>query len=137
MAAVNTTASLVGLIFPQTAEVYDFIAAETIVAGQALYVDANGKVGLAGAAAAGKQQVRGIALNGGGAGQAISVLKRGHLAGATLSIAYDSIVYLSDTLGALADAAGTLSVRVGRVVPLSDSSLTKCIYVEADWLRNW
>lgn len=137
MAAVNTTASAVGLIFPQTAEVYDFIAAETIVAGQALYIDTAGKVGLAGAAAAGKQQVRGIALNGGGAGQAISVLKRGHMAGATLSIAYDSIVYLSDTLGALADAAGTLTVRVGRVVAISDSALTKCIYVEADWLRNW
>lgn len=138
MSDITVTAAKVGAIFPDKAEIYDFIAGATITAGQPVYVASTGKVSPADANASGKEQVRGIALNGGGAGQAISVLKKGHVSGFTLSGAYDSIAYLSDTVGALADAAGTMSVPVGRVVPLSDASLTKVLYVDARWGGlNW
>ena len=137
MADITVTAAKVGAVFPANAEIYDCIAAEAITAGQAVYITSTGPVGVADANASGKQQCRGIALNGGGAGQAISVLTRGHIYGFTLAGNADSLVYLSDTAGALADAAGTLEVRVGRVVCLSDANLTKVLYVEPSWHTNW
>lgn len=139
MADITVTAAQVAAVFPDKAEIYDFEAAETITAGQALFLDSNGKVKLADADAAGEQQFRGIALTGGGAGQAISVLKRGHVYGFNLSgMAYNAVAYQSNTTGALADAAGTLTVNVGRVVSVNDSgTLTKVLYIDADWLRTW
>jgi hypothetical protein len=133
MADLTVTAAQVSPIFPRFAEIYPFVAAETITAGQAVYLTTAGKVGVADANASGKQQSRGIALNGGGAGQAIDVLKKGHVAGFTVAQAYDAQLFLSDTAGALADAAGTMSVPIGRVIAMSDSSLTKVVYIEADW----
>lgn len=138
MTDITRTKAQVAVVFPDEAEIYDGIAAATIEAGQPLYlVAATGKWGLADANGSGKQQFRGIALNDAGAGQAVSVLKCGTLAGFTLTGDYDSAVYLSDTVGELADAAGTMEVIVGRVVPLSDASLTKVLFVCADWLRAW
>jgi len=134
-----TAAQIAPAIEPSDAEIFDYIAAATITAGQAVYITSAGKVNLASANTGGAEQFRGIALNGGGAGQAISVLKRGHCYGFTISsLAYDAIVYLADTAGGLDTAAsGTKTVRVGRVVPLTDSSLTKVLYVQADYLNNW
>ncbi|MBU6361161.1 MAG: DUF2190 family protein [Chloroflexi bacterium] len=132
MADIAVTAAQVAVLFPHTAEVYSFIAAETITAGQAVYFTSAGKVGIADANASGKQQVRGIALNGAGAGQAVDVVKRGHVAGFTLGT-YNTLVYLSDNAGALADAAGTVSAAVGRIVALSDSALSKALYVDLSW----
>lgn len=138
MTDIAVTAAKVAAVFPEKAEIFTFVAGETITAGQAVYVvAASGKVGLADANAAGKQQLRGIALNGGAAGQAINVLKRGHVYGFTLAGDYDSAAYLSDTAGALADAAGTMSVLAGRVVGLSDNDVTKVLHVDVDWLRAW
>lgn len=132
MADIAVTAAQVAVLFPHTAEVYSFIAAETITAGQAVYFTSAGKAGVADANASGKQQVRGIALNGAGAGQAVDVVKRGHVAGFTLGT-YNTLVYLSDNAGALADAAGTVSAAVGRIVALSDSALSKALYVDLSW----
>ena len=132
MADIAVTAAQVAVLFPHTAEVYSFIAAETITAGQAVYFTSAGKAGVADANASGKQQVRGIALNGAGAGQAVDVVKRGHVAGFTLGT-YNTLVYLSDNAGALADAAGTVSAAVGRIVALSDSALNKALYVDLSW----
>lgn len=139
MADIALTAAQIGLVFPEKAEVFDFIAAATITAGQVVYLDSNGKAGVADANDSGKEQARGIALNGGGAGQAISVLKRGHVYGFTISsMAYDALAYLSNTAGALADAAGTMTVRCGRVVSLSDgTTLTKVLHADFDWRSNW
>lgn len=138
MTDIAVTAAKVGLVFPNNAEVYDFIAAAAITAGQAVYLNSDGKVDLADANGSGTLQFRGVALKSVGAGQAVSVCKRGHLYGYTVSgLAYDARVYVSNTAGALADAGGGTTVGVGRVVPLSDSSLTKVVYVEADWLRDW
>jgi len=139
MADLTVTAAQVAPVWPREAEIYALEAVETITAGQAVYVTSAGKVGVADANAAGKQQFRGIALNGGGAGQAINVLKRGAVYGFTLSgMNYDTVAYLSDTAGALADAAGTMTVNAGRVMAINNSgTLTKVLYVSADWLRAW
>ena len=139
MADLALAATKIAACFPEEAEIYDFVAAATITAGQAVYiVAASGTVGVADANDAGKQQFAGIALNGGGAGQAISVLMRGHAYGYTLSgMDYFAPAYLSDTAGKLADAAGTMTVNIGKVLPLSDSDLTKVLYVAVDLLRVW
>jgi hypothetical protein len=134
MADITVTAAQVAVLQPETAEIYDFIATEAITAGQAVYMLTTGKVGVADANAAGKQLFRGIALKSVGAGQAVSVIKQGMIAGFTLtSQNRDVPLYLSDTAGALADAAATKLVRAGRVVALSDNSLSKALYVEATW----
>ena len=79
MADIAITAAQVEAIDPLQAEIYNFIAAETITQGQVVYILAAGTVGVADATTAGGlYQARGIALNGGAAGQAISVLKRVH-----------------------------------------------------------
>jgi hypothetical protein len=137
MADITVTAAKVGVCDPMKAEIYPFVAAETITAGQAVFVDSNGKVQLADANASGEQQCAGIALNGGGAGQAIDVLKKGRVYGFTLSGAYWSSAFLSDTVGALGTTAGTMTVPVGRVVPLSDSDKTKVLHVEINWSTVW
>ncbi len=138
MSDITVTAAKVAALFPDKAEIVDMIAAATITAGQAVYQDTDGKAGVADANASGKQQFRGIALNGAGAGQAVSVLVRGHVAGFTVSgMNGDALAYLSDTAGALADANGTMNVQCGRVTCLTDSSLTKVLYICADWLRAW
>ena len=138
MADITVTAAKIGVVYPEKAEIFDFVAAATITAGQALYQDSAGKVNIADANGSGTLQFRGIALNGGGAGQAISVLKKGHCYGFTVtSQSYDAALFLSNTAGSLADAAGATSINCGRVVSLPDSSLTKVVYIEADWLRTW
>lgn len=127
-------------VHPTLAEIYSVVLAEAMTQGQASYLVATtGKYGIADANAAGKQQFRGIVLESGGAGQGVGLLKRGAVWGYDLSgLNYDAPVYLSDTAGALADAAGTMSVIVGRVMPLTDAgTLTKVLYIYADWLRAW
>jgi hypothetical protein len=138
MSDITVTATQVAALFPDKAEIVDLIAVETITAGQAVYQTTAGKAGVADANASGKQQFRGIALNGAGAGYAVSVLVRGHVAGFTVSgLNGDVLVYLSDTAGALADGVGTMTVNCGRVTALTDGSLTKVLYICADWLRTW
>ena len=138
MANLTVTAVQVAAVFPTKAVIHDFIANSTITAGQPVYQLSTGKVAPADANGSGLQQFRGIALNGGAAGQAISVLLEGHCYGFTLtSMNYDALAYLSDDVGRIADGVGTMTVNVGRVVPLSDSDLTKVLYITADWLRAW
>jgi hypothetical protein len=138
MADLSIGSNGIHLVFSNEAEIKDMIAAEAITAGQPVYRTSAGKAGVADANAAGKQQFRGIALRDAGVGQPCPVLKKGFLAGYVLSgVAYDGPVFLSDTVGKLADAAGTMSVNCGRVHALPDPDLTKVLYVEADWLRTW
>lgn len=132
MTDIVVTADQVGAVFPDEAEIYSFIAAATITKGLPLYITSAGKVDIADANGSGTDLFCGIALEGGGAGQAISVLKRGHVYGYTLtSQAYAAPIYVSNTVGTLADAAGSTSLLVGHVVPLSNPSLTKVLYVNA------
>ena len=94
-----------------------------ITAGQAVSIPTAGKAQVADANDAGQHQFRGIALTGGGAGQAISVLKKGHCYGSTLTGSNaDALIYLSDTAGVLSDTVGTMTVPVGRVICLTDAN---------------
>jgi len=138
MADITIVTNGISLVFADKAEIRDMIAVEAITAGQPVYVTAAGKAGVADANGAGKQQFRGIALKAAAAGGVVPVLKIGYLAGYVLTgVAYDGILYLSDTAGSLADAAGTMTVNCGRCSNKTDSDLTKILYVEADWLRAW
>ena len=138
MADLTVTAAKVGLVKPLQSEVHSFIAAAAITAGQAVYMTTSGTVGVADANAAGLQQIKGIALQSVGAGQAVDVLKKGLLYGFTLtSQAYDAPIFLSDTAGALADAAGTMTVPVGRVTAMADKDKTKVLYVDCKWRESW
>ena len=136
MAVISLTAAQVALVFPEQAEVYNVVLAEAATKGQALYQTTSGTYGIADANAAGKQQFRGVALEAANAGEGISMLKKGILAGYTLAT-YEDEVYLSDTAGAFDTAEGTLLVKCGRVVSLADPALTEVLYVEADWLHEW
>jgi len=139
MSDIALTAARIALVDPAEAEVYDFewlTTAPTV--GQAVYVDpTTGKAGVADANDSGKEQFAGIVLS--VRGKACSVLKRGRVFGFTLTgMNFWAIAYLSNTAGALADANGTMTVRVGKVVPIAEAgNITKCLYVDADWRDAW
>jgi predicted RecA/RadA family phage recombinase len=136
MAVVASTAAQVRPVLPGTAEIVDAVAGTSITAGQAVYWNSSGNLVLSSASAAGTAKFAGIALNSVGSGQAVSILKKGHLAGYTLtSLAYGAKLYLSNTAGAVDDTAGTVSVIIGAVVAMSDAARTKVAYFDADW-RN-
>jgi len=120
-------------VFPEVAEIRDFKEAETLAVGDVVYlVTTTGKVAKADADAAGKQQARGIVVK--RQGSTVSVMKRGYLAGFAISgLAYDAQVFLSNTAGSLADAAGTMTVACGRVACFTNDSITKILYVDFDW----
>jgi hypothetical protein len=135
MADIVVTETKVGFDEALPSDRVAVVLAEAVTAGDALYQTSSGTYGIADANAAGKQQFRGIALKTGAAGQVIGMLKKGLCDGFTLAGNPDTSVYLSDTAGKLADAAGTMTVNVGRVFQRTDG--VKVLYVDADWLRTW
>jgi len=136
MADITVTAAKVAAEFDD-AEIRAVVLASTTTAGQALYLTSSGTYGLADANDSGLEQFRGIALEAGGAGQGVSMLRRGEVAGYTLAGAHDDVIYLSDTSGALSTTAGTMTVQVGRLVCLTNADKTKLIYIDADMQREW
>jgi hypothetical protein len=138
-ADIALTAAQVEPIFPLRAEIYSFMAASTITKGQVVYMTTAGTVAPADANGTGTRQARGIALNAAYAGQAVSVLKRGHVAGFTVSGLNASVpLFLSDTVGALNDtASGTLTVVCGIVVCMTDKDATKVLYADFRWGPDW
>ena len=138
MADIALTAAQVAPCFPGNAELIDVVAAEALTKGQIVYQTTSGTFGVADANDSGKEQARGVALETVGAGQAVSILKRGACYGFTVSgVNADAALYLSDTAGKLADAAGTMTVNCGRVTALTDATPTKVVYFEFDWLNTW
>ncbi len=133
MADISVTAAKVAPVFPDQAEIRTFIAAAAITAGQPVYINSSGKVDVADANVAAAEHFRGIALETVGAGQPVSILRRGEVYGFDLSgVAFDAQVYVSDTAGSLADAAGTTSLVAGRVQPLADSvNINKVLMINA------
>lgn len=131
MSDLTLTAAQIAPVNENAYEAWTLIAAATITAGQAVAVDSNGLAALADASTAAQNNVRGVCIIGGGAGQAVTILVQGSVYGFDLSgLAYDAAVYLSNTAGALATAAGDVSAVVGRVKPLHDGSTpTKVLYV--------
>jgi len=110
------------------------VAAADITAGAPVYITSAGKFDVADANGSGTTRPYGIATQTVKSGMACTAIKRGRMSGWTLSIAYDAAVYLSDTVGRIADAAGTTSVLLGRVVPstaeLLGTSPTKILEID-------
>ena len=129
MADVVVTAASVGLTDAQSAQTFNMIAGVAITAGQVVYRDTAGKAALAAGGAAGTAGARGIALRTVAAGEAVTVVTEGEVEGFTIAQAYDAPIFVSNTAGALGDAAGTVSVAVGNVSASTDKDLTKLLYV--------
>jgi hypothetical protein len=93
-------------------------AAETITAGEAVRIDTNGKFTGANGTTTTENRIYGIATRAAIAGEAVTAIRKGVIDGLAITgMAYDAIVYLSDTDGALGTTAGTVSTIVGRVIP--------------------
>ena len=136
MAAITRTKRLVSICFPDKAVKFTFIAGETIERGQPVMLNATTKrVMLADANDTARDALLGIALDDAGAGEAVAVLKEGHVYGYTLAGDVGSFAYVGDSVGELADAASaSLVLPVGMVIPLSDKpDLTKVLYVDIPW----
>lgn len=101
------------------------VAAEAITIGQAVRLDTTtGKATKANASGAAEADFFGIAMRSVQAGEAVTVLHRGILDGFDLSgMDYSESVFLSNTDGALADAAGSETFIVGRVIPAMATTL--------------
>jgi len=136
---IALTAAQVEVIHPEYAVIYPFYTVEAVTQGQALYfVAATDDVGIADADDSGKEQFRGIALQAAAAGQVVDLLKTGYVAGFTVSgMSNDDPVYLSNTVGRLSTAVGTMTVNCGRVVAMTDKDRTLVLYVDANWNRIW
>lgn len=136
MADIALTAAQIGLVDPSKALSKDYLAGAAITKGQVVAVATDGTIDPADASTGGGylyQQVVGVALNGGGAGAAITVLEDGEVYGFTVSgLNVGAFVYLSNTAGTLADATGDIEVRLGRVASLTDKSATKVTRIQVD-----
>lgn len=135
------TTRKINVIFPEIAEIRDFKTADTAIeVGDAVYITAAGKAVKTNADGVDPltAQGRGIVVAKRGGPYTLSVMKRGYLAGYVLdALAYDARLFLSETAGALADAAGTIPVPCARVSCLSNDSLTKVLYVDFDWITQF
>ena len=132
MAAITVTAASVGLVHPTRADTWPVKLAATVTAGQLLYINTSGSGGLCDTDDTSTDMPFGVALEGGVAGQVVSALKKGAMSGATLSsLAYGALVYASGTAGGLSTTSKVQCV--GKVVPLSDPSFTKVIYIDIPW----
>lgn len=99
-------------------------AAEAITAGAPVRLDTTtGKFTNSNGTTAPEGRTWGIALATVVAGQALTAVRRGMVDGFTFTQAYDAPIYVSDTDGRLGDAAGTVSVVVGRVFPGTATTL--------------
>ena len=138
-APLALTAARIAAIDPLKATIKSYIAGVTVTKGQPVYIiAATGKIGLCtGAAANQAAQFRGIALNGGGAGQAIDVLEDGEVEGYTLTGDYDALLYVDDVAGNLSETTGTIGVVVGRIVPMSNAARTKVVRIFVKRTADW
>jgi hypothetical protein len=132
-AIAQTSATRVEIVgFPTTQ--LTLPAAETITAGEAVRIDTAGKFTGANATTTTENRIYGIATHAAVAGEAVTAVRKGVMDGFVFTQAYDAIIYLSDTDGTLADAAGTVSTVVGRVVPgwsqLLGTAADKLLFVD-------
>lgn len=137
MTAITVNTDRVAEVYANRAEVYPRIAGETIERGDPLFIQTTtGKVFKTLAAAAATAAFAGYSLSKAGAGQAVDVLKKGHMYGLDLSSLNAGARTYAGNTGGTDTAAGTVSVATGTVTQLSDAALTKVLYVDADWLTG-
>ncbi len=92
-------------------------AGEAVTAGAPVRFDANGNFVNGNGTDATESNIYGLATKSVAANEPLTAIRRGVLDGFTLPQAYGAKIYVSDTDARIADAAGTVSVIVGRVVP--------------------
>ena len=111
-----TTADKIEVV--ESREQHTAPAAEAITAGAPVRFDTSlGTFTPANGTTAAEARVYGIATKTVGAGQALTAIRQGVLDGFVLTgVAYDGALYLSDTDGRIADAAGTVPIVLGRVI---------------------
>lgn len=111
-------------------------AGEAITIGQyCRYNTSSGKLELGNASSSGEAKHGGIALKTVAVGETLTAMVDGDLdvGNALSSLAYNADVYLSDTDGALADGAGTVSKIIGRVQAIwTGATPDKYLRVEVD-----
>lgn len=91
---------------------------ETLAVGDAVRIDTTGKFTGANGSTTTENRIYGILVSKDPAGAVGTAIRKGVVDGFALTaLAYDAIVYLSDTDKTLADGAGTVSTIVGRVIP--------------------
>ncbi|MBI3161287.1 MAG: DUF2190 family protein [Chloroflexi bacterium] len=131
MADLTRTPASVADVWPLKTKKHPLIAAVDIAAGQPLYIDANGKANIADAnGSAPANTYIGIAMQSIKAGQAVDAAVEGDVVGFDLSgLAYGAAVYVSNTAGELADAAGTATLLVGYVYPMTDPDRSKVLHL--------
>jgi hypothetical protein len=131
MADLSVLSTGVSPVWPEYCQILSVKAAADVTAGQPGYLNTSGKGDIADANGVSPiNRFRGIYLQTVKAGQTVDLLISGYVQGYDLSgLAYDAAVYVSDTVGKLADAAGTTSLMVGRVFPINDPDKTKVLRV--------
>ena len=117
-----TTADRVEVV--ESIEQHTAKASEAITAGFAVRLDTTtGKFTPANGTTAGEARIYGIATATVATNGDLTAIRKGVMDGWVFSQAYDAAIYLSDTDGRLGDAAGTVSVVVGRVLPVFGQTL--------------
>jgi hypothetical protein len=98
---------------------------EAVTAGMAVrLVTTTGKFTKANGSAAGEARIWGVATKTVASGMPLTAIRVGVMDGWDLSaMAYDDVVYLSDTDGRLSTVAGTVNTVVGRVIPGTSTTL--------------
>jgi len=139
MTDIVVTAAQVAMLDPIKCITRSYLAGVAITKGQAVYIYTDGTVKLCDANGSGTYQFRGIALNTVGIGQAVEVLHEGEVGGFTVAgMNADAVVYVSNTAGALATAAGTTDIVAGRVVCLTNGpTSTKVVRITTQWATIW
>ena len=132
MANLTVDSSKVRIV--ESIEQCNAVVTEGYEAGQVLGADGTtGKYSLVNASAS-APVLPGVAVNSDSAGyRAVTIIRQGivWLGDALDSLDYGDPVYLSDTDGTLADAAGTTSVEIGVVTALHDmGSVSKALRVQ-------
>lgn len=128
MADIDLTASKIAPVYSDRSEIYNHIAAADLNAGDFVTFNATGGVIKADANDTGANTFKGVALQTVKSGQAVAVLYRGYVTGFTISgLNVGASVFVSDTAGAGADAAGTKSIVAGIVG--SDSNKNKILFI--------
>lgn len=99
--------------------------AEAINVGEAVRLDpTTGKFTKANGTTAAEARIYGLLVSKDGAGAVGTALHEGVVDGFDLdALSYDADVFLSNTDGALADAAGTVSTVIGRVIPATSTKI--------------
>lgn len=127
------TVGNVAPIYPMDARIRTYQANVALTAGDVVYLLTTGKLAQSDASAAGTAKFTGIVLETVGAGGFTSVLEHGEIAGFNVAgLDPLDLLYLSDTLDKIADAAGTVGRIVGKVLLIPDG--TEVFMVMADYL---